>query len=60
MPTSPPLGVIVAASDPTGVHYSPLFHLLCGVVVLACFIVFFAVGRFVLRQLDRRSHGRSS
>ena len=60
MPTSQPLGVIVAASDPSGVHYSPLFYILCGVVVLACLIVFFTVGRFLLRVMDRRSRGGSS
>ncbi|MFJ6213505.1 hypothetical protein ACIQGZ_09260 [Streptomyces sp. NPDC092296] len=56
MTTSPAFGLI-AASDSPGVHYSPVFYLLCGVVVLACFIVFFTVGRFLLRFLDRRRDG---
>ncbi|MFI1970726.1 hypothetical protein [Streptomyces cinnamoneus] len=56
MLTSHASSVLAAES---GVHYSPLFYILCGVVVIACFIVFFTVGRFLLRLKDRRSRGGS-
>ncbi|MFC1401698.1 MULTISPECIES: hypothetical protein [Streptacidiphilus] len=60
MPPSLPPGALVAASDPNSVHYGPVFYVFCGVVVIAFLIVFFAVGRFLLRRMDRRSHGGSS
>jgi amino acid transporter len=49
------LGVL--ADGATGVHYSPMFYGLLGVVAVAVLIVFFTVVRFVLKLIDRRSRG---
>lgn len=56
MPAYPKSAATLADSS-AGVHYSPLFYGLCGVVVIAVLIVFFSVVRFVLKMIDRRSRG---
>jgi hypothetical protein len=52
-----PQSAVILADPSTGVHYSPLFYALCVVAVIAVLIVFFAVVRFALKTIDRRSRG---
>lgn len=53
-----PIPAGLLADTPTGgVHYSALFYVLLAVVAVALLIVFFAVVRFVLKMIDRRSRG---
>lgn len=52
-----PQSAVTLADSSAGVHYSPIFYGLCGVVAIAVLIVFFSVVRFVLTMIDRRSRG---